>query len=169
VPHAPTIILFLPIPAMSWTAAPSDDSFPAMSWTAAPSDDSFPALSRTAAPSDDSLPAMSAAVLGKNVCPHETYASAPKSVAFLSLNNTDTAVLGNVSPATHQLLLQLLETIRSTVEDCDSLQSFLLLHSLGGGTGSGVGTYILELLAVCSGAECGVVQFLPWMRCLSCY
>ncbi|KAF5842818.1 Tubulin/FtsZ family, GTPase domain-containing protein [Dunaliella salina] len=42
---------------------------------------------------------------------------------------------------------QLLDTIRSTVEDCDSLQSFLLLHSLGGGTGSGVGTYILELLA----------------------
>lgn len=44
--------------------------------------------------------------------------------------------------------MQLLEKIRCTVEDCDSLQSFLLLHSLGGGTGSGVGTYILELLAV---------------------
>jgi hypothetical protein len=27
-------------------------------------------------------------------------------------------------------------------------QSFLLLHSLGGGTGSGVGTYILRALAV---------------------
>ena len=33
--------------------------------------------------------------------------------------------------------------IRAPVEEADSLQSFLLLHSLGGGTGSGVGTYIL--------------------------
>lgn len=43
---------------------------------------------------------------------------------------------------------QILDKIQRTVEACDSLQSFLLLHSLGGGTGSGVGTYILELLAV---------------------
>ncbi|GAX75354.1 hypothetical protein CEUSTIGMA_g2798.t1 [Chlamydomonas eustigma] len=42
---------------------------------------------------------------------------------------------------------QMMEKIRCTVEACESLQSFLLLHSLGGGTGSGVGTYILELLA----------------------
>ena len=47
--------------------------------------------------------------------------------------------------------LQILEKIQRTVEACDSLQSFLLLHSLGGGTGSGVGTYILELLAVREG------------------
>jgi tubulin epsilon len=32
------------------------------------------------------------------------------------------------------------------MEHCDSLQSFFLLHSLGGGTGSGLGTYILGLL-----------------------
>ncbi len=43
---------------------------------------------------------------------------------------------------------QILERVRRTVEACDSIQSFLLLHSLGGGTGSGVGTYILEMLAV---------------------
>ena len=42
---------------------------------------------------------------------------------------------------------ELLEIIRKTVEPCDSLQSFFLLHSLGGGTGSGLGTYILKLLA----------------------
>ncbi|KAL6763988.1 epsilon tubulin [Haematococcus lacustris] len=47
-------------------------------------------------------------------------------------------------PQYHDLLL---DKIQHTVESCDSLQSFLLLHSLGGGTGSGVGTYILELLA----------------------
>lgn len=41
---------------------------------------------------------------------------------------------------------ELLEKIRTPVEEADSLQSFLLLHSLGGGTGSGVGTYILGLL-----------------------
>lgn len=33
-------------------------------------------------------------------------------------------------------------------ELCDSLQSFVMLHSLGGGTGSGLGSYILELLHV---------------------
>jgi tubulin epsilon len=36
------------------------------------------------------------------------------------------------------------------VELCDSLQSFVMLHSLGGGTGSGVGSYIVELLHVTS-------------------
>jgi tubulin epsilon len=33
-------------------------------------------------------------------------------------------------------------------EECDSLQAFMLLHSLGGGTGSGLGTYILDMLEV---------------------
>ena len=56
---------------------------------------------------------------------------------------------------------QILERIRKTVEACDSLQSFLLLHSLGGGTGSGVGTYILEMLAVrcfCIMIECDSIN-----------
>ena len=43
---------------------------------------------------------------------------------------------------------ELLESIRRPAEECDSLQSFLLLHSLGGGTGSGLGCYILRLLEV---------------------
>lgn len=38
------------------------------------------------------------------------------------------------------------EKIRWAVEECDSLQSFFMLHSMGGGTGSGLGTYILGLL-----------------------
>lgn len=37
--------------------------------------------------------------------------------------------------------------VRNAVEKCDSLQCFFLMHSLGGGTGSGLGTYILEMLA----------------------
>eukprot|EP00466_Bigelowiella_natans_P016589 jgi/Bigna1/37395/e_gw1.19.48.1 len=39
------------------------------------------------------------------------------------------------------------ESVRRTAETCDSLQSFFLIHSLGGGTGSGLGTYILSKLA----------------------
>ena len=40
------------------------------------------------------------------------------------------------------------EKVRKQVELCDSLQGFHLTHSLGGGTGSGLGTYILgEVLA----------------------
>ena len=38
------------------------------------------------------------------------------------------------------------EGLRKNAEHCDSLQTFLLTHSLGGGTGSGVGTYILSML-----------------------
>ena len=40
-----------------------------------------------------------------------------------------------------------MEQVRRQAERCDSLQSFFLLHSIGGGTGSGLGTYILGLLA----------------------
>lgn len=38
------------------------------------------------------------------------------------------------------------EGIRTIIEHCDSLQTFVVTHSLGGGTGSGVGTYIVGLL-----------------------
>lgn len=41
---------------------------------------------------------------------------------------------------------QLLESIRKQTEFCDSLQSFFVLGSMGGGTGSGLGSYMLELL-----------------------
>ncbi|ORX77211.1 tubulin nucleotide-binding domain-like protein [Anaeromyces robustus] len=36
----------------------------------------------------------------------------------------------------------LLEAIRRQAETCDSLQSFILCHSIGGGTGSGLGSYL---------------------------
>ncbi len=38
------------------------------------------------------------------------------------------------------------DTIRRQSEDCDALQSFHVCHSMGGGTGSGVGTGVLGLL-----------------------
>jgi tubulin epsilon len=41
---------------------------------------------------------------------------------------------------------KILNKVQKSVEACDSLQSFLILHSLGGGTGSGVGSYIVEQL-----------------------
>eukprot|EP00939_MAST-03C_sp_MAST-3C-sp1_P004167 g4167.t1 len=42
---------------------------------------------------------------------------------------------------------QIMERVRRQAEACDSLQSFFVLHSLGGGTGSGLGTYIVRKLA----------------------
>lgn len=42
---------------------------------------------------------------------------------------------------------EILDKIRREVEACSSPQSFFLLHSLGGGTGSGLGTYVLAQLA----------------------
>ncbi|XP_062510465.1 tubulin epsilon chain-like isoform X2 [Corticium candelabrum] len=41
---------------------------------------------------------------------------------------------------------QIMDIVRKQAEQCDCLQCFFLLHSMGGGTGSGVGTAILDLL-----------------------
>ena len=44
-----------------------------------------------------------------------------------------------------------LECVRRQVERCECLQAFILSHSTGGGTGSGLGSYILEQLTDCYG------------------
>ena len=44
-----------------------------------------------------------------------------------------------------------LDCVRRQAEQCDSLQAFILSHSTGGGTGSGLGSYILEQLSDCYG------------------
>ncbi|XP_034017556.1 tubulin epsilon chain [Thalassophryne amazonica] len=41
---------------------------------------------------------------------------------------------------------QIVDKVRKAAELCDCLQSFLLIHSMGGGTGSGLGTRVLNLL-----------------------
>ncbi|KAI8927116.1 tubulin, epsilon 1 [Entophlyctis helioformis] len=41
----------------------------------------------------------------------------------------------------------ILEAVRRQAEYCDTLQSFFVIHSMGGGTGSGLGSYTLGLLA----------------------
>ena len=40
----------------------------------------------------------------------------------------------------------ILENIRKVLEICDSPQCFMMTHSIGGGTGSGLGSYIIKLL-----------------------
>ena len=39
------------------------------------------------------------------------------------------------------------ELVRKKAECCDSLESFFIMHSMGGGTGSGLGTAVLSILA----------------------
>lgn len=41
---------------------------------------------------------------------------------------------------------QIIEKLRKAAEHCDCLQCFFLIHSMGGGTGSGLGTRVLGLL-----------------------
>ncbi|KAH6581218.1 hypothetical protein BASA61_009176 [Batrachochytrium salamandrivorans] len=41
---------------------------------------------------------------------------------------------------------EILERVRKQAEYCDSLQSFFLIGSMGGGTGSGLGSYLIGLL-----------------------
>ncbi|KAJ7983674.1 hypothetical protein DPEC_G00374200 [Dallia pectoralis] len=40
----------------------------------------------------------------------------------------------------------IVDQLRKAAEHCDCLQSFFLIHSMGGGTGSGLGTCVLKLL-----------------------
>ncbi|KAJ3022310.1 Tubulin epsilon chain [Thoreauomyces humboldtii] len=42
---------------------------------------------------------------------------------------------------------EILEVVRRQAEYCDALQSFFMLGSLGGGTGSGLGSYVCEMLS----------------------
>lgn len=43
-----------------------------------------------------------------------------------------------------ELIDPILETVRRQSESCDALQGFQLLHSLGGGTGAGLGSLLLS-------------------------
>ncbi|KAM5461439.1 alpha-tubulin [Microsporum canis] len=47
-----------------------------------------------------------------------------------------------------EIIDQVMDSINRLAENCDDLQGFLLFHSLGGGTGSGFGTLLLERLAM---------------------
>ena len=43
-----------------------------------------------------------------------------------------------------ELIDPILEIVRRQAEACDALQGFQLIHSLGGGTGSGLGSLLLS-------------------------
>jgi len=45
-----------------------------------------------------------------------------------------------------ELIVDVIDPLRREAERCDCLQGFQLIHSLGGGTGSGMGTLLLEKL-----------------------
>jgi len=47
-----------------------------------------------------------------------------------------------------EMLDKCVERIRKLVDNCDNVQGFLVQHSVGGGTGSGLGMLILERIAV---------------------
>ncbi|CCE64525.1 hypothetical protein TPHA_0I00180 [Tetrapisispora phaffii CBS 4417] len=47
-----------------------------------------------------------------------------------------------------ELLDDILDRIRKISDQCDGLQGFLFTHSLGGGTGSGLGSLLLEQLSL---------------------
>lgn len=51
---------------------------------------------------------------------------------------------GHYGPKYHD---NLLDNIRRSVEACDALEAFSFTHSLGGGTGSGLGSYLLQQVA----------------------
>eukprot|EP01083_Nonionella_stella_P159445 520118_1 len=46
----------------------------------------------------------------------------------------------------NELIDEIMDCVRSEVEACDSLQAFEMYHSLGGGTGSGLGAFVLRQL-----------------------
>ena len=39
------------------------------------------------------------------------------------------------------------EVLRHTAEKCEAMSSWFIIHSMGGGTGSGLGTNVLSVLA----------------------
>merc|ERR1719493_535595 len=47
-----------------------------------------------------------------------------------------------------ELMEPITEKVKTIVEACDNIQGFLMIHAIGGGTGSGLGMLILERLAV---------------------
>ncbi|KAK2963626.1 putative Tubulin alpha-1A chain [Blattamonas nauphoetae] len=60
-----------------------------------------------------------------------------------STNNTFFGSFGGVN---HSVLEESLNVIRKMAERCSNLEGFMLFHAIGGGTGSGLGTRLLEEL-----------------------
>ncbi|KAL8186410.1 UNVERIFIED_CONTAM: Tubulin epsilon chain, partial [Gekko kuhli] len=64
---------------------------------------------------------------------------------------TDVSGSGNNWAVGHKLYgcqyrERIVEKLRKAAEHCDCLQCFFVIHSMGGGTGSGLGTFVLNVL-----------------------
>ena len=64
---------------------------------------------------------------------------------------------GNFAPAHYgmgrNLIEEVMDKIRRVTEQCEGLQGFLIIHSLGGGTGSGLTALLMERLSVDYGGK----------------
>lgn len=77
--------------------------------------------------------------------------------AFSALFNRENCFVGGVCGAANnwaqgfcegeRVHEELFDIVDREVDNCDSLEGFLLCHSVAGGTGSGLGSYVLEHLA----------------------
>ena len=78
--------------------------------------------------------------------------------AYLNLYDTNSFISGKENAATNfarghytvgrELISTIMDEIRTQTENCENVQGFIMHHSVGGGTGSGLGTLILEHLSV---------------------
>ncbi|OMJ85859.1 hypothetical protein SteCoe_12699 [Stentor coeruleus] len=81
-----------------------------------------------------------------------------KKGSYKSLLSSENFVLGKESSsdifsrarciAGHSILNECLEATRKQVEKCDSLEGFIFYHSVGGGTGGGLGTLLCEHFSI---------------------
>merc|ERR1712062_605025 len=101
---------------------------------------------------------------GKDEEPYETFFAESQTGQLVPRNlfvDLEASVCDEVKKGpTHKLFHQDFDTtgkeimdsvsdrLKKAVEDCDNLQGFIMTHSVGGGTGSGLGMLILERLAV---------------------
>jgi tubulin beta len=49
-----------------------------------------------------------------------------------------------------EIMENIMEVMRREAENCDSLQGFQMTQSVGGGTGSGLGSLILSKVSICN-------------------
>lgn len=66
-------------------------------------------------------------------------------VAFIKFSRT-TVDQFSVYTEGAELIDSIQETIQKQAEACDAIQGFQILHSLGGGTGAGLGSLMLSKL-----------------------
>lgn len=59
-----------------------------------------------------------------------------------------------------ELLDRAMNAIRIVASQCNNLRGFLIFHAIGGGTGSGLGTRIMEEIKNSYGRKVTIIEFL---------